>query len=323
MADGPLITLGIPAYGRGAFLREALKSCLRQNYGRVEILVADDASSDNPWAAIADLADERWSFVRHTKNLGGPGNFNYLIQQARGELFILHQDDDLLHPEFCSRAAEAFVQHPEAAFYSGLMIRGPEPHGVMGSDLKTFTGPWMPLDYLKGGAARIESLDALCMLLFQIPFMHPAIAMRKDILAQTGGYFDEFMFASDHITLGKMLRYGPALYDTRLSGYFRVHGKNASTSLDLRRQYACRRRVVEILLPEIKQLSEAWGERLTELAGNLPRRERWKVLAEALEAGFPEELTLPIARAISKRPEAAMLRAKLFKARWSYQFSSR
>jgi glycosyltransferase involved in cell wall biosynthesis len=112
----PLITVGIPAYGRPIFLRDAIKSCLAQEYPHLEILVADDASPQDPWPEIADLANEKWRYVRHEKNKGGPANFNYLIEQARGKFFILHQDDDCLHPQFCRLAAEALGTRPEAVF---------------------------------------------------------------------------------------------------------------------------------------------------------------------------------------------------------------
>jgi glycosyltransferase involved in cell wall biosynthesis len=318
----PLITLGIPAYGRGAYLRDAIASCLAQDYPRLEILVADDASPRDPWPEIADLANNRWSYTRHAKNLGGPANFNYLINQAQGDLFILHQDDDCLHPQFCARAAEALANEPEAVFYSGLMLRGPERNGILGQHLKTFTGPWVPLDYLEGQPHLIESLDALLMLLFSIPFMHPAVAMRRDILLRIGGYFDAFMFVSDSITLSRMLLHGPALYDTRLSGHFRLHGGNASSTLPLTKQYACRRHQVGLLLPLIKEKFPDWPGRLVALLRNLPRRERWKILTEAVEAGYPKEIQQAVAQAVGGNPGKNLLRTKVFKARWGRQWES-
>jgi glycosyltransferase involved in cell wall biosynthesis len=51
----PLITIGLPAYNRPEFLRQALQSCLAQEYPNLEILVTDDASPQPVWPAIADL----------------------------------------------------------------------------------------------------------------------------------------------------------------------------------------------------------------------------------------------------------------------------
>jgi glycosyltransferase involved in cell wall biosynthesis len=316
----PLITIGIPAYGRGNYLREAIQSCLAQNYPRLEILVADDASPQDPWPHIADLQSERWNYVRHPKNLGGPGNFNYLIERASGEFFILHQDDDSLHPEFCRRASEALTEIKDAVLFSGLLLRGPEQKGILGLDLKTFTGPWLPLDYLRGEVHRVESLDALIMLLMSMPFMHPAVAMRRDVLLRSGGYYDRSMFASDNATFGRMLSHGPMLYDTRLSGFFRLHGSNNSSSTPLNEQYACRRSVAELLLPIIDGMRADWAPRLTELVGYAPRRERWKILAEALEADLPAKVIEGVVRSLGSKEKTNLLRARLFKARWFYQY---
>lgn len=318
----PLLTIGIPAYGRPEFLRDAIKSCLAQDYPNLEILVADDASPQDPWSEIADLASEKWRYIRHSQNKGGTANFNYLIDQARGKYFILHQDDDSLHPEFCQRVVQALEYKPEAVFYSGLMVRGPKPSGIWGHDLKTFTGPWIPFDYLKAGTHVIESLDALLMLLFCLPFMHPALAMRRDILVQAGGYFDEFMFASDNITLSRMLLNGPAIYDTRLSGYFRLHQSNASMTLAVPKQYECRRRQIELILPQIKKSFSNWSQQLSHLLQNLPRRDRWKILTEAIEAGYPHELLETIAGAVGKNAKKNLLRARIFKASWKQQWKS-
>ncbi|MCE0499395.1 MAG: glycosyltransferase [Methylacidiphilales bacterium] len=322
MKELPLITLGLPAYGRPAFLREAIKSCLAQDYPNLEILVADDASPQDPWPGIADLASEKWNYVRHAKNKGGTANFNYLIEKACGEIFVLHQDDDCLHPEFCRRAAEAMEGRPEAVLYSGLMFRGPKRISILGQDLKTFNGPWVPLDYLEAGAHVVESLDALLMLLFSIPFMHPATAMRRDVLVQTGGYFNESMFIGDNITFSRMLLHGPAIYDTRLSGFFRLHQTNVSTSLDLSKQYAWRRRQLDLLLPLIKEKFSNWQPRLAELLQNLPRRERWRILTEALEAGYPKELNETVAQAVGGNARKNLLRARVLKASWSQQWKS-
>jgi glycosyltransferase involved in cell wall biosynthesis len=289
----------------------------------LEIIVADDASPKDPWPDIADLASDKWSYIRHSKNKGGPANFNYLIEKSRGDIFVLHQDDDCLHPDFCSRAEQALLDNPEAVFYSGLMLRGPHATGIMGQDLKTFTGPWLPLDYLNARPHLIQNLDAILMLLFSIPFMHPSVAMRRDVLLQAGGYFEDFMFASDNITLSRLLFHGPAIYDTRISGHFGLHQGNASSTTPLSRQYACRRRQIRMLLPLVENRFPDWSQRLFQILQNLPRRERWKILTEAVEAGYPGKIQEALSRAIGGNVRQNLLRSRIFKASWSQQWKSR
>ena len=322
MTTHPLITIGIPAYGRATFLRQAIQSCLNQDYPNLEILISDDASEFDPWPEIADLASPRWTYIRQKSNLGGPGNFNFLIKKAKGSIFILHQDDDMLHPQFCTRAAESLAQYPEAAFYSGLMLRGSNPKGIIGHDIKTFAGPWLPLDYLNAGCNVINGIDGILMLLFAMPFMHPAVAMRSDLFNKIGGYFDEFMFASDNVTLARLLIHGTALYDTRLSGFFRLH-KNTSTSTPLQTQYAARRGMLRHLLPEIENLDPNWPQHLERILSGLPRRERWKLLSESIEADLPKIILNLLAASLNKNPKKALFRAWISKVRWRIALKSR
>lgn len=319
------ITIGIPGYNRPDFIRQALLSALGQNYPNLQILVTDDCSPQELWPALEDLASPAWTFHRHTKNLGGTGSFNYLIQHATGDLFVLHQDDDLLHPEFCRRAAEAFVAHPEASFYSGQLWRGKNPLGVLGVDLTPIAAPWVAIDARLETPVVIPSLDALLMVLVTLPFMHPAIAMRRDLLNQVGGYFNEFMFASDNITLGKILLHGPAIYDPRTAGFYRLHSTNVSTNAKAQVQHACRRKVVSLLLPEIEKRYPNWRTRMRELLQLLPRRQRWKILTEVLEIGMPQNITAVVASSISPRPFGqtwTIARARLMKAKWRHQLRS-
>jgi hypothetical protein len=193
---------------------------------------------------------------------------------------------------------------------------------VIGIDISPISGPWLPVDVSAEKPHEIASLDGMLMVLFTLPFMHPALAMKRNVLLQAGGYFSKFMFASDNITLGKMLLHGPALYDTRNSGFFRLHANNASTGTPVKEQYKCRRVAIELLLPSIKEKFPNWQLRLSEMLAVLPRRQRWKILTEAIEAGYPSELTEPIARAISpKKPGLAFARARMTKANWGYQLS--
>jgi hypothetical protein len=55
----------------------------------------------------------------------------------------------------------------------------------------------------------------------------------------------------------------------------------------------------------------------------LPRRQLWKILTEALEAGYPSHLIEPVAKAVSpKKPGLAIARARLTKANWGHQLTN-
>jgi len=106
----PLVTIGIPTYNRAdKYLKEALQSALDQTYDNVEIIVADNCSTDHTEAIVNEYVDERIQYYKHSKNIGPNNNFNFLLNQADGHYFLLLQDDDLIDNDFietCIKTAD-------------------------------------------------------------------------------------------------------------------------------------------------------------------------------------------------------------------------
>ncbi|MCK4829365.1 glycosyltransferase [bacterium] len=106
----PLVTIGIPTYNRaGGYLKEALASALNQTYANIEIIVSDNCSTDGTAALMRNYTDSRLRYTRHKENIGANNNFNYCLEQATGDYFLLLQDDDLIDEDFvesCMRSAD-------------------------------------------------------------------------------------------------------------------------------------------------------------------------------------------------------------------------
>ena len=93
------VTIGIPTYNRAAYLREAIHSALGQTYTNLEIIVSDNASTDDTRVVLSTVSDKRISIVSHTENGGMVCNWNSCLSRATGEFFLLLSDDDILDPE--------------------------------------------------------------------------------------------------------------------------------------------------------------------------------------------------------------------------------
>ncbi len=93
-----LVTIGIPTFNRSHFVLDALQSCLNQTYSNLDIVVADNASVDDTWEKLNGIKDPRVRLIRQTSNVGGARNFNTCVREAKGDLFLLLCDDDLLEP---------------------------------------------------------------------------------------------------------------------------------------------------------------------------------------------------------------------------------
>lgn len=120
----PLVTIAIPTYNRAAsYLPVALRSALAQRHPRLEVLVADNASRDGTASLLRGIADERLRYFRHAVNVGANRNYNYCLEQARGDYFLLLHDDDAIDGDFiaaCLHAAEHGVH--EGIIRTGVRV---------------------------------------------------------------------------------------------------------------------------------------------------------------------------------------------------------
>jgi glycosyltransferase involved in cell wall biosynthesis len=104
----PLVTIAIPTYNRaGGYLGLALQSASGQTYPDIEILVADNASTDGTGDLVRSYADPRIRYIRHAANIGANNNFNFCVREARGKYFLLLHDDDLIDPDFVEVCMDA------------------------------------------------------------------------------------------------------------------------------------------------------------------------------------------------------------------------
>lgn len=108
--NAPLVTVAIPTYNRArTYLRPCLEGALAQSYPNLEILVADNGSTDDTAAVVRGYNDSRIRYFRQPKNIAPNDNFNFCLDEARGAYFLLLLDDEQIDPDFvetCLRAAE-------------------------------------------------------------------------------------------------------------------------------------------------------------------------------------------------------------------------
>lgn len=93
-----LVTVALPVYNAGGYLRPAVLSILRQSYTNWELLVIDDGSTDGSLASIADLSDPRIRVFRDGLNKGVAARQNEAIDLARGGYFARMDQDDVSYP---------------------------------------------------------------------------------------------------------------------------------------------------------------------------------------------------------------------------------
>ena len=90
----PRVSIVIPTYNRANLLDRSIRSVLNQTYQEFELIVVDDASTDNTSDVITKFHDERIKFIRHDKNRGAGAARNTGIKAARYGYLAFHDSDD-------------------------------------------------------------------------------------------------------------------------------------------------------------------------------------------------------------------------------------
>lgn len=125
----PLLSVIIPTYNYGRFLRQTISSVLGQGIDDIEILVLDNASTDNTAEIIQAYADEpRVRYLRNLRNVGPRYNVLNGIHIARGRYLSMLMADDYFNPGFLSNLLPRLLSRPEVVI-GYTAIRWVNEHG--------------------------------------------------------------------------------------------------------------------------------------------------------------------------------------------------
>lgn len=127
--DDPLVSIGLPVRNGAGHVSAAIDSALRQTYGNLELVVSDNASTDETEAVCREFvrSDARVRYHRRPTNIGLINNFNATFQLARGEFFCWLGDDDLLDDRYLERGVGALRSDDRLVLVTtDTSVRGPD-----------------------------------------------------------------------------------------------------------------------------------------------------------------------------------------------------
>lgn len=174
----PKFTIGIPTYNRANFLKKAIHFALSQTLDNIEIIVSDNASTDETEKICRELGN-KIRYIRHEENKGMYFNFITLIKEAKGEFFSYLQDDDLIHEDFALRAYNALSSSHDITLYSCFMLESPSLETLY-HKLQLYGLP-LKLDWYSKKVRIIDGKLLSVLSYFLSPANPPSIAFRTDI----------------------------------------------------------------------------------------------------------------------------------------------
>ncbi|MCU1442901.1 MAG: glycosyl transferase [Cryobacterium sp.] len=174
----PSVTVIIPCFNYARFLRAAVSSALSQNGVSIDVVIVDDASTDDSAAVAEELvaADSRVRLLTNKHNLGAVGTFNAGLEDARGEYLIRLDADDMLTPGSAGRATALAEAFPGVG-----MVYGRPRH---------FSSATPPRHRDRATSWRVSSgadwLDLRCRLAVNC-ITSPEVVMRRSVVDRIGG----------------------------------------------------------------------------------------------------------------------------------------
>jgi glycosyltransferase involved in cell wall biosynthesis len=149
-SSDPFVTIAIPTFNRAPLLKRCIAAALAQSYRRFEVLVSNNASTDNTDEVLRSFDDRRLRSIKQETNTGLIANWNACLAQAKGEYIVFVSDDDLVEPWLLDRCIGVVRSEPgvpivialsDISFSSGYRLQAIVNHNLG-------TGVWDGTDIL-------------------------------------------------------------------------------------------------------------------------------------------------------------------------------
>ena len=116
------VSVGLPTFNRCGQLRGAIESVLAQTYRNIELLISDNASTDDTRNVCEEYAqlDSRVRYIRQTENIGMVPNFNTVLRESSGPFFMWLSDDDWLDERYVELCMAVLQERPDYALAAGV-----------------------------------------------------------------------------------------------------------------------------------------------------------------------------------------------------------
>ena len=213
------ISIAVPSYNYGRFLKSCLESIQMQDYSNYEVLIADGGSTDDSIEIIENfcLLDERFKFVS-TSDKGQSDGIIKAFSDATGDVFcFLNADDCFICKDALSSVISAFNNYPEMSIIN-------------------FNGYYLNADgcYIKPVHLRYHPLDNVGLMKYRSAVLQPAtfwkriVQQKIPMLANSHYVFDALFFYQAYCNFSWIELSKP------IAGH-RLHKKNKSLQINFDR----------------------------------------------------------------------------------------
>lgn len=208
------VSVVIPVYNKGPFLREAVDSILVQTFKDFELICVDDKSTDNSLEILRGVQDPRLRIIEQPVNGGPAAAANAGLDAARGEYIVRMDADDIAVPERIALQVAFMDAHPELVLSGGQVQ-------LFGTEKETWTYP-------------LDADACTAQLVFGVPVVQGASIVRRSVLEANGLRYDpawphigeDWLFWLRLATFGRMANLPEVLVRYRRGPQNIAHGSD-------------------------------------------------------------------------------------------------
>jgi glycosyltransferase involved in cell wall biosynthesis len=238
-----VVSVVIPTYNREEVVDRAIDSALNQTQQNIEIIVVDDASTDNTREVVTSYDDSRLVYIRHEKNKGGSAARNTGIKRANGKYIAFLDSDDEWDKDKLKIQINCLKNRNEkwGAIYCGFRTKRNNP-------LTTFVDSQFHGN--TGQEGNSEIIKDLLLLQFSNGGAS-TLVVRRDLVEKIDGFDESFSRHQDWEFLIRLLRSTKLAYvDEKLVTKHHTGGVRYETAVQAKKQY------LQKFAPEVVEL--AW-----------------------------------------------------------------
>ncbi len=181
MQSVPRVSILMAVYNAGHYLKESIDSILGQTFTDFELIIVDDASTDNSREIILSYSDPRIVFIQNAKNLRLVKSLHVALKHARGEYIARQDADDISESARLAQQVKFLNQNPDVALVGANAVY-----------IDKNSAPYKLWEVPETHEELIEKLkEGSC-------FCHGSVMFRKSCIETVGFYREKMLSAEDY-----------------------------------------------------------------------------------------------------------------------------
>jgi glycosyltransferase involved in cell wall biosynthesis len=221
MSETPLVSVCVPTYNYGRFIRQCIESVLAQTYSNWELIICDDCSTDDTAEIVRAYAeDPRIRYVKSEVRLGMNANIKRAAEYGRGKYLKVLCSDDWLAPNCLEVLSALMERHPRVALATSAEVSANEAgkplriQFLFGKTLSVLSGEEMLNRMARGNGFGGNS----------------SFLIRTSAYRDIGGYDDHCHYAADYDLAARLCRVGNYLHTDEPLFYGRIQSQSSSAT---------------------------------------------------------------------------------------------